>query len=117
MKIYISGRQFGKTTMLVKKSAETGAIIVSATYPMIEHTKRIAYDLGLQIPEPITVTNFIQILANGGLGKTQKYLVDELQMMLFQMNVEAATVDLMPIGFLPYHETIDNPYELTVKEI
>lgn len=28
-----------------------------------------------------------------GLGKSEKYLVDELQMMLSAMNVEAATVD------------------------
>lgn len=27
MKIYISGRQFGKTTMLIKESARTGATL------------------------------------------------------------------------------------------
>ena len=39
------------------------------------------------------VTNYIRLLARGGLGKSEKYLVDELQMMLSAMNVEAATVD------------------------
>lgn len=46
-----------------------------------------------KIPVPITVTNYIRLLASGGLGKSEKYLVDELQMMLSAMNVEAATVD------------------------
>lgn len=44
-------------------------------------------------PIPITVTNYIRLLASGGLGKSEKYLVDELQMMLSAMNVEAATVN------------------------
>lgn len=52
-----------------------------------------AAQMGKKIPVPITVTNYIRLLASGGLGKSQKYLVDELQMMLEQMNVEAATVD------------------------
>lgn len=39
------------------------------------------------------MTNYISLLASGGLGKSKKYLVDELQMMLSAMNVEAATVD------------------------
>ena len=69
--IYIGERQSGKTTMLIEMSEKTGA----------------------KIPVPITVTNYIRLLANGGLGKSEKYLVDELQMMLSAMNVEAATVD------------------------
>lgn len=40
-----------------------------------------------------TTWNYIRLLASGGLGKSEKYLVDELQMMLSAMNVEAATVD------------------------
>lgn len=39
------------------------------------------------------VTPYIRLLASGGLGRSEKYLVDELQMMLQQMNIEAATVD------------------------
>ena len=39
------------------------------------------------------MTNYIRLLASGGLGKSEKYLVDELQMMLSVMNVEAATVN------------------------
>ena len=49
--------------------------------------------MGKKIPVPITVTNYIHLLANGGLSKSQKYLVDELQMILHGMNIEVATCD------------------------
>lgn len=93
MTVYIAGRQTGKTSRLVRESAITGAIIVVPTYQMAEHTLWTAKQLNLKIPEPITVTDYIYRLAKGGLGKTQKYLIDELQMMLYQMNVETATLN------------------------
>lgn len=93
MKVYTADRQTGKTTKLVKVSASTGAIIVTATHQMCQQAELVADKLGLKIPTPITVSQYISRLANGGLGKTQKYLVDELQMVLSQMNVEAATLD------------------------
>lgn len=93
MTVYIAGRQTGKTSRLVRESAITGAIIVVPTYQMAEHTLWTAKQLDLKIPEPITVTDYIYRLAKGGLGKTQKYLIDELQMMLCQMNVETATLN------------------------
>ena len=37
MNLYISKRQSGKTTMLIKMSAETGAIIVAPNYMMVSH--------------------------------------------------------------------------------
>lgn len=93
MIVYIAGRQTGKTSRLVRESAITGAIIVVPTYLMAEHTLWTAKQLNLKIPEPITVTDYIYRLAKGGLGETQKYLIDELQMMLYQMNVETATLN------------------------
>lgn len=39
------------------------------------------------------MTNYLKLLVCGGFNKEQKYLVDELQMMLSQMNVKTATVD------------------------
>lgn len=90
---YIGERQSGKTTMLIEMSEKTGATIVVATYPMANYIQLLAAQMGKKIPVPITVTNYIRLLASGGLGKSEKYLVDELQMMLSAMNVEAATVD------------------------
>lgn len=91
--IYIGERQSGKTTMLIEMSEKTGATIVVATYQMAKYIQLLAAQMGKKIPVPITVTNYIRLLASGGLGKSEKYLVDELQMMLSAMNVEAATVD------------------------
>ena len=93
MNLYVAERQSGKTTMLIKMSAETGAIIVAPNYMMVSHIVQMAIKLGLNIPTPITVKDYIYILSRGGLNKTQKYLIDELQMVLHRMNVEAATVD------------------------
>lgn len=85
MQIYIGERQSGKTTMLIEMSEKTGATIVVATYPMANYIQLLAAQMGKKIPVPITVTNYIRLLARGGLGKSEKYLV--------AMNVEAATVD------------------------
>ena len=83
----------GKTIMLIEMSEKTGATIVVATYQMAKYIRLLAAQMGKKIPVPITVTNYICLLASGGLGRSEKYLVDELQMMLSAMNVEAATVD------------------------
>lgn len=101
-RIYVAGRQSGKTTKLIQESAKTGAIIVVANYTMGRHVELMAERLKLKIPTPITVTNYIRILARGGNGKTQKYLVDELQMMLHQMNVEMATLSYDSIETLQH---------------
>ena len=78
--IYVGERQSGKTTMLIEMSEKTGATIVVATYPMAKYIQLLAAQMGKKIPVPITVTNYIRLLESGGLGKSQKYLVDELQM-------------------------------------
>ena len=92
MKIYSAERGVGRTTALIKESAKTGAIIVAASYPMVDYIACLAKRLGLDIPEPITVTNYLKLLVCGGFNREQKYLIDELQMMLSQMNVETAIV-------------------------
>jgi hypothetical protein len=94
MKIYSAERGAGKTTMLIEESAITGAIIVVSSYPMVNYTMGLAMRLNLDIPEPITVTNYLKALVCGGLNIEQKYLVDDLHEMLSQMNVEAATIDV-----------------------
>lgn len=78
MQIYIGERQSGKTIMLIEMSEKTGATIVVATYQMAKYIRLLAAQMGKKIPVPITVTNYICLLASGGLGKSEKYLVDEL---------------------------------------
>ena len=94
MKVYSAERGAGKTTMLIEESARTGAIIVVSSYPMVNYTMVLAMRLNLDIPEPITVTNYLKALVRGGLNREQKYLIDDLHEMLSQMNVEAATIDV-----------------------
>lgn len=93
--IYISGRQFGKTTKLIKESARTGATIAVATYHMAQHVLFTAERMGLEIPQPVT---YAEIFKNFRENRTRRYLVDELQMMLDQLNIDICTVDLEPIS-------------------
>lgn len=91
MNVYIADRQTGKTTTLVKMSAETGAIIVVPTYHMIKEVENIAKELGLEIPKPIDTSQFMREL-HGFANK--RYLVDELQTVLGLMGIEAAMLDV-----------------------
>ena len=59
MTIYVSGRQSGKTTFLIRQSADTGAVIVAPTCQMARYIDSMARDLGLQIPPPVTVADWI----------------------------------------------------------
>lgn len=91
MEIYISGRQCGKTTMLIKESARTGAMIAVATYTMVNYVVGMAKQMGLDIPQPVT---YADIFRNFRENKTKRYLVDELQIMLSQLNIDASTMNL-----------------------
>ena len=93
MTIYTAKRQSGKTTMLIKQSAETGDIIVAPNYQMVNHIEELARNIGETIPTPITVFDYIQRLARRDFNRNQDYLIDQLQMVVYQMNVEIATVD------------------------
>ena len=98
MNIYYGARLSGKSSILVIESAKTGAIIVAPNYQMCDYLVSLAKMYGLEIPQPITVNRYIRILHLGGMNKTQKYLIDELQMVLHQMNVEIATVSHEALG-------------------
>lgn len=90
MTVYIAGRQTGKTLFLIRESARTGAIIVAPTYQMVNYIDKMARDFGLKIPPPITTVDWIKMMPH---KRDQKYLVDELQSALHQMNVVMATLD------------------------
>ena len=100
MQIYMGKRQSGKTTMLIERSEKSGAIIIAPTYPMADHLRLLAAQMGKKIPTPITISNYIQM---HGLIDTNKYLIDELQSVLSIMNIEAATVDCDCVEALRSH--------------
>jgi len=90
---YSMTRQSGKTTMLIEMSAKTGAIIVVPTHVMANYILGLANKLNLKIPEPISVREFIKAVDSDWGFNKQKYLIDELQMVLSVMNVAIATID------------------------
>lgn len=100
MKLYMSGRQSGKTTKLILESARTGAVIVTGTRAMCEHIKSTALDYGLTIPVPITFGSFVYTMSSVDRNIKKKYLIDELQMMLFELGVNAATINTDCIEFV-----------------
>ena len=93
MTVYIARRQPGKTTHLIGVSAKTGAVIVAPTYQMVRSIDQMARELELKIPPPISVVDWVKLVAKKQDPPDQRYLVDELQMVLSQMNVEAATLN------------------------
>lgn len=93
MTVYVAGRQAGKTVFLIQQSARTGAVIVAPNSQMVRYIDSMARDLGLRIPPPITVSDWIRGMAGSRKDPGKSYLVDELQMMLHQLNVKAATLD------------------------
>lgn len=92
MTVYITGRQTGKTSHLIKISEKTGAVIVAPTYQMVRYIDQMARELGLRIPPPVSVVDWVKMVARKQADPEQRYLVDELQMVLHQMNVDVATL-------------------------
>lgn len=91
--IYSMPRQSGKTAMLIKKSSETGMTIVVPTMDMRDQVKKEAFDLGLNIPDPITIRQFIVTIYNDHMMHKKSYLIDDLQLALRIMGVDVAAVD------------------------
>lgn len=96
MRIYVAGRQWGKTTLLIKKSVETGKTIVVPNEEMVRAIVMRADALRLTIPYPITFREFLSKGRYDGTG----YLIDELQSCLKQLNVTDATVDIEAVGYM-----------------
>ena len=91
--IYSMPRKSGKTAILIERSSETGMTIVVPTMAMRDEVKKEAFDLGLNIPDPITIRQFIATIYNDNWWHKESYLIDDLQLALRIMGVDAATVD------------------------
>lgn len=93
---YIIGeRRSGKTTELIKRSAETGAVILAPTRAQVSFICDLAKNLGCGIPDPIAVsylenTDLCNIVRENGI------LIDELDYTLVRLckniPVKAATI-------------------------
>lgn len=85
-KIYMGPRGCGKTTALIMKSAETGATIIAPSRYMADCIRGQAKEMGYDIPEPLSVDEFLHIRQNPGFMKTnilhKGVLIDEAQIIL-----------------------------------
>jgi len=69
-KIYMGPRGCGKTTVLIMKSAETGATIIAPSRYMADCIREQAKEMRYDIPEPLSVDEFLCIRRNPGFMKT-----------------------------------------------
>lgn len=93
MKIYHGERCSGKTTKLICKSAETGAVIVTNTMRGADFVRDTAKRLGVDIPRPISYEVLLRKVADHK-PDPNGYLIDELQWFLDKhLHVNAATVN------------------------
>ncbi len=99
MEILLGARGAGKTTVALRLSAETGAIIVCATEPQCKAVKDRAIYLGLSIPDPMTYASFKRKEAYPLSPRTptgDKHIIEDLPEFLNYIfpSIIAATVDL-----------------------
>lgn len=87
MRMIIGPRCSGKTASLIQVSADTGIPIIAPTMAMANHVKQMAKEYELDIPEPTSINKIV----NRG-GKPGKYLIDELEMCLRQLGIDAECV-------------------------
>ena len=81
-------RNTGKTTELIKRSAETGAFIVVRTGAMASATEAQAKDIGYKIPKPMSLIMFNHIMNIPEHREKREeifekgILIDELQLVI-----------------------------------
>ena len=80
MEKIIMNRGYGKTTQLIKKSARSGDYIICHGVDEAHRIKSEAKEMGLDIPLPITYTEFIKKQYSG--RNISGFLIDNLEMFL-----------------------------------
>ena len=87
-------RGTGKTTQMVKASSKTGAVIVCISLSARNHVLRIANQLKLHIPTPLTMDELFNPTSHRKPRGT-KLIMDDLDIMLEVMTgcrIEAVTI-------------------------
>lgn len=100
-----SGRHSGKTTKLVQYSARTGKYILVRDFSEVENIIKIARDLNLNIPFPITISEIKKGRLKGSSIYRDGILVDNavsvLQDLLEIRIIGATTSTEPPVGNPP----------------
>lgn len=123
MDIIVGGRGTGKTVELIKRSAETGAVIFVLTYQRAEYVESLAKGLGYKIPKPEVIR-----ISYGGIYYIDAQLgtpiliddVDELLSYIFpRFKIDAITLN----GNVKEIEQVENGrmysgyYKLTEEDL
>lgn len=91
---FITGpRCSGKTYALIEESAKTGIPIIAPTMMMAYGVKQRAKEMGLDIPEPVSIN---KVVTRG--GRPGKYLIDELELCLNQIGIDPVYVSVKTEG-------------------
>lgn len=88
--VLVGKRQSGKTTELIKLAAKDHGVIIASTKESANYIKRTAAEMGMDIPEPISLFEFLRGMP-GRRGGT--YFIDEANSVLGQLGIKAMTVD------------------------
>lgn len=88
--ILVGERQSGKTTQLIKLAAKDRGVIIAPTSVSANYIKTQATQMGLDIPEPISLFEFLHMIPGKRNGT---YYIDEANVALGQLGIKAITVD------------------------
>lgn len=77
--IFLGRRGSGKTTELIKKSAETGIYILVLNETRRKYIFEKARGLGYDIPNPVTLDDYFRCKFRGSYIEQQGVLIDEVE--------------------------------------
>lgn len=93
MEIIAGGRRSGKTTRLIQLSAEYGSYIICPSYKHVDLIVRLAKDMELDIPPPMT---FEEFRTRQHFGRAiRSFLIDDADKLLAylsDMPIQAITI-------------------------
>lgn len=118
---YIIGeRQSGKTTELIKRSAETGAYILVPNKQMASLVSTQAKMNGYDIPYPITINEVRSVIISSAI-RSKGVLIDELDMVLSGLcngvPIRAVSITKRDFKSLTHDTAETNGRSLTVKDV
>lgn len=82
MRVIARGRQQGKTRDLIIDSAASGATIICPNEEMVDYTKRMSKDMGIDIPTPLSFQRFPENLRGTGI---KNIMIDNADIILRNM--------------------------------
>lgn len=77
--LFIAPRCSGKTTELIKKSAETGIYIMVLNEQRRQYVLDLSIKLGYNIPNPVTVDDYFRCKFNGSWIRRDGIYIDEAE--------------------------------------